>query len=115
MPPTLADRVRHILEAIVHIERALSEIDYQQFVDDLFLRLAVERLLEIISEASHKIPTDIKAKAPEIAWQNMAALGNRLRHAYHRIEPEILWRIAHEDLAPLKLFIERIMREEHQG
>lgn len=42
----------------------------------------------------------------------MADLGNRLRHAYHRIEPEILWRIAHQDLAPLKAFIERIMREE---
>jgi uncharacterized protein with HEPN domain len=114
MPPTLADRVRHILEAIVHIERALAEIDYQQFADDLFLCLAIERLLEIISEASRKIPTDIKAEAPDIPWQQMADLGNRLRHAYHRIEPEILWRIAHEDLTPLKWFIERIIRDEHK-
>ncbi len=112
MPPTLADRVRHILEAILHIERALAEIDYQQFADDLFLRLAIERLLEIISEASRKIPTDIKAEAPDIAWQKMGDLGNRLRHAYHRIEPEILWRIARDDLAPLKRFVDRIVRDE---
>ena len=44
----------------------------------------------------------------------MADLGNRLRHVYHRIEPEILWRIAHEDLTPLKRFIERIIRDEHK-
>jgi uncharacterized protein with HEPN domain len=114
MPPTLADRVQHILEAIVAIERAVGEVTYRQFADDLFLRLAIERLFEIISEASRKVPADVKAKAPEIAWQKIADLGNRLRHAYHRVEPEILWRIAHEDIAPLKSFIEGIMREEQK-
>ena len=114
MPRTLADRVRHILDAIQHIESALGGINYQQFSGDLFLRLAVERLLEIISEASRRIPADIKAKELDIAWQQMADLGNRLRHVYHRIEPEILWRIAHEDLTPLKRFIERIIRDEHK-
>jgi uncharacterized protein with HEPN domain len=112
MPPTLADRVRHILEAIQYIERALAGINYQQFSGDLLLRLAIERLLEIISEASRKIPDDIKVGEPDIAWQQMADLGNRLRHAYHRIDPEILWRIAREDLAPLKRVIERIIRDE---
>ena len=113
MPPTLADRVRHILEAIIQIERAVAEISYQQFADDVFLRLAIERLLEIISEVCRKVPADFKANAPEIAWQKMADLGNRLRHAYHRVEPEILWRIAHEDLVPLKQFVERVLRDEH--
>jgi len=112
MPPTLADRVRRILEAIRHIESALAGLEYQQFTGDLFLRLAIERLLVIISEASRKIPADIKAEQADIAWQKMADLGNRLRHAYHQTEPEILWGIAHEDLAPLKRFVERIIHDE---
>jgi uncharacterized protein with HEPN domain len=41
----------------------------------------------------------------------MLDLGNRLRHAYHRVEPSILWEIAQRDLPPLKAFAERIMRE----
>ena len=114
MPPTLADRVRHILEAILHIERALAGIGYEQFAGDLFLRLAIERLLEIISEASRKIPAEVKAAEPDIAWQKMADLGNRLHHAYHQIEPEILWRIAREELAPLKRFVDRIVRDERK-
>ena len=114
MPPTLADRVRHILEAILHIERALAGIGYEQFAGDLFLRLAIERLLEIISEASRKIPAEVKAEEPDIAGQKMADLGNRLRHAYHQIEPEILWRIAREDLTPLKRFVDRIVRDERK-
>src|SRR6266849_3663640 len=57
-------------------------------------RVAVERMFEIISEASRFIPEDMKAKEKDIAWQRMADLGNWLRHAYHRIDAEILWNIA---------------------
>jgi Protein of unknown function DUF86 len=62
VPPSVADRVRHILEAIREIETALSRVDYRQFEGDLLLRLAVERLLEIVCEASKYIPADVKAR-----------------------------------------------------
>ena len=58
----------------------------RDFEADLMLRMAVERLFEIISEASRFIPEDMKAKEKDIAWQRMADLGNWLRHAYHRID-----------------------------
>jgi uncharacterized protein with HEPN domain len=111
MPPTLADRVQHILEAIGHIERALAGVSYEEFVNDLFLRLAIERLLEVISEASRNIPADVKANEAGIAWQKMVDLGNRLRHAYHRVDPGILWQIAKNDLPPLRNFVEGILRQ----
>ncbi len=74
------------------------------------LRMAVERLFEIISEASRFIPEDMKAKEKDIAWQRMADLGNWLRHAYHRIDAEILWNIAQNDLEPLNRFVEQIVQ-----
>jgi uncharacterized protein with HEPN domain len=86
-----------------------SETD---FARDQLLRLAVERSLEIISEASRRIPADVKARETQISWQRMADLGNFLRHAYHDVNPETLWRIVKEDLRPLKVFAEQIMREE---
>jgi len=53
----------------------------------MMLRLAVERLLETISEALRHIPVDMKAKEPKINWRRLADLGNWLRHAYHRTDP----------------------------
>jgi uncharacterized protein with HEPN domain len=35
-----------------------------------------------------------------------------LRHAYHDTNPDIIWRIAKHDLAPLQAFAEKVMREE---
>jgi uncharacterized protein with HEPN domain len=41
----------------------------------------------------------------------MVDFGNELRHAYHRVDPALLWQIASRDLPPLKAFVERVIRE----
>lgn len=115
MPPTVADRVRHILEAIENIERALAGKSREEFANDLLLRLAVERLLEVICEASRYIPQDTKAEDPSIAWPKMVDFGNRLRHAYHRIDTDIVWEAVRNDLPPLKSFVERIIHNEEKS
>jgi uncharacterized protein with HEPN domain len=111
LPPTLSDRLHHILEAIEEIEQALAGKDAEQFAQDRLVRVAVERLLEIISEASRHLPQEVKARAAHIAWRRMADLGNRLRHAYHRVDAGIVWEIHSNDLPPLKAFIVQILRE----
>jgi uncharacterized protein with HEPN domain len=111
MPPTLADRLVHILAAIGAIQNALANKRFEDLTGDLMLRLAVERSFEIICEASHRIPDHVKAQQPDIDWRGMVDFGNRLRHAYHRVEPTILWEIAQRDLPPLKAFVERVIRE----
>ncbi len=112
MPPTLADRLIHILQAIDNIQSFLADKTQADFEADIFLRLAVERAFEIISEASRRLPDEVKERETQINWQGMAALGNRLRHAYHRVEATLLWDIAKRDLPPLKAFADRIVREE---
>ena len=114
MPPTLADRVRHILEAIEDMEHMLAGKTEAEFAADRFLRLSVERLFEIISEASRHIPPEMKAEASDIPWPRVADLGNRLRHAYHRVDAAILWQIYESDVPALKDFVERIVEDEER-
>jgi uncharacterized protein with HEPN domain len=112
VPPTLADRVRHILETIEQIERALAGKSLEDFRSDRLLRAAIERLLEIVCEASRYIPDEAKQRAPALPWQKMIDFGNRLRHAYHQIDVDIVWSIVRDDLAPLKAFAEDIIRRQ---
>lgn len=114
MPPTLADRLIHILTAIETIETALANRTVADFTSDLMLRLAVERSLEIICEASSRIPDAVKSENRQIDWQGMVDFGNRLRHAYHTVDPNIVWQITARDLPPLKAFAERIIRDEDE-
>jgi uncharacterized protein with HEPN domain len=110
MPPTLTDRLAHILEAINDIQTLVSGKTLHSFADDRYLRMTVERALEIISEASRSIPHDVKARQADVNWLAMADLGNRLRHTYHRIDAKVLWQIVEHDLPPLKAFVERVNR-----
>src|SRR5229473_6704521 len=104
-----ADRRRaHRATAIDDIRGALAGQTKASFTDNMMLRLAVERLLETISEALRHIPVDMKAKEPKINWRRLADLGNWLRHAYHRTDPGILWDMIENDLEPLKIFVRRI-------
>ncbi len=112
MPPTLGDRLIHILDAIENIRVLFASKDIEAIKQELPLRLALERLFEIICEASRHIPDTIKAKETEIGWQRMTDLGNLLRHAYHRVDIARLAKIATTDLPPLKAFVERTLREE---
>jgi uncharacterized protein with HEPN domain len=114
VPPTLADRLAHILDAILSIEDLLSGKTQADIEKDRHLRMSLEREFEVISEASRKIPDQIRAEEADIDWQNMAALGNRLRHAYHRVDAEILFTIAAADLPPLKAFVQRVIDEENK-
>jgi len=55
VPPSLGDRLRHIVAAIDQIHQLLAERSKEQFAGDYMVRLAIERLFEIISEASRYI------------------------------------------------------------
>jgi uncharacterized protein with HEPN domain len=75
------------------------------------LRLAIERCVEIISEASRHLPPHMKAKHPEVPWQNVADIGNVLRHAYRSIDPHIMWEVATRHAITLQAAVEQMLRQ----
>lgn len=107
MPPTVEDRLRDILEAIVEIEELLAGYTLELFSTDKTRRMATERYLEVICEAARRLTDDIKKGAPEIDWRRMVDFGNRLRHAYHATDVGIMWDIIQDHRPPLKSFVEQ--------
>jgi uncharacterized protein with HEPN domain len=86
-----------------NIELAQSFIEgftYETFQADRRTVYAVTRCLEIISEASRRIPADIKARHPELPWPDIAGAGNVYRHDYEDVLDQIVWQTAH-GLEPL--------------
>jgi uncharacterized protein with HEPN domain len=91
-------RLTDMREALIGISTLLEDSSYDVFVANWGMQRAVERGLEIISEASRHIPDENKASAPEIPWQQIAAIGNLLRHEYQRVEASLIWNIVVEHL-----------------
>ena len=62
---------------------------------------AVTRCLEIISEASRRLPDDLKARHPQIPWRDIAGAGNIYRHDYEDVQAKIIWRTVQGSLDAL--------------
>ena len=58
--------VRHILEAIANIETDIAGYDFERFRADRRTRQLVERNLEILSEASRRLPDEYKDREVQI-------------------------------------------------
>jgi uncharacterized protein with HEPN domain len=70
---------------------------------------AAERTIEIISEASRHLPEWMRAAEPDVPWREIAAIGNVLRHAYHRIDDEVIHVIVTRQLDPLEAAVRRLL------
>jgi len=101
----------HILEAIENIRQDTAGHDFASFRQDRRSRQLVERNLEIISEASRRLPNTLKAPHPEIPWRDIAGIGNMLRHEYHKTFPTIIWETCRRDLDPLQEAVQAILSE----
>jgi len=87
-----------------HIELAIhfsAGFDVATFREDLRTVYAVTRCLEIISEASRRLPSELKARHLLIAWQDMAGAGNIYRHNYEDVSVSRVWEAVQIDLPPL--------------
>ncbi|KWV47828.1 hypothetical protein AS156_19570 [Bradyrhizobium macuxiense] len=63
--------------------------------------------MEIISEASRRLPADLKARHPGIAWRQMAGAGNVYRHDYEDVAAQLVWDTVERALPPLRAVIEQ--------
>jgi uncharacterized protein with HEPN domain len=102
--------LRAILEAIDGIEQAPRGKMLNDYASDWLLRHGIQRGIEIISEASRRIPADMQADQPQIPWVQITAIGNVLRHEYHRVSDTIVWNVVSEHLPPLRIAVEAIDR-----
>src|SRR5665213_815043 len=90
--------LRDILHHIDLAGRFVAGIAYAAFHDDARTVYAVTRCLEIISEASRRLPDELKARHPSIAWKQMAGAGNVYRHDYEDVAVSFVWVVLQDHL-----------------
>jgi uncharacterized protein with HEPN domain len=95
-------RVHDMLESIREIEKAVADKNFRDFERSWVLRSAIERGIEVISEASRHLGREIKSQHKDVRWKDIAGIGNILRHDYQRVDGQIIWNAVRDDLPALK-------------
>lgn len=105
-----AHAIQDILETIDRVQAKVAGKTFADFETDWEFRFVVQRAIEIISEATRRLPDELKAIRPEIHWRSVAGIGSVLRHEYHTM----VWDVVQDDLPPLKTAIEAMARVDDE-
>lgn len=105
-------RTIDIYERIRIIKSKMDEIDYDIYFEDRFIKLAFERLIEIIGEAVVKLSEEFKHKYSFVEWHKIAGMRNRLIHEYHKVNYNILWEVLSDEIPILEKQIEKVLENE---
>ena len=84
-------------------------ITFEQFKKDKKTVYAVVRSLEVIGEATRKIPHTFRNENPDIPWQKIAGMRDKLIHDYTGVDLDIVWKTATKFAPKLKKEIEKII------
>ena len=105
-------RVRHMIDAARDALDFVASRQREDLDTDRMLSLALVKSIEIVGEAGASVSPQGRAEMPDIPWQEMVAMRNRLIHAYFDVNLDVVWETVRNDLPILIPALETALRGE---
>lgn len=106
--------IEDIQVALKRIEDYTRGITFGDFIQDQKTIDAVVRNLSVIGEAVKNLPQEVKSIHPDIPWNEIMGMRNKVIHEYFAVDEEILWKTIQEDISKFKLQIDLLASEYQQ-
>jgi uncharacterized protein with HEPN domain len=107
--------LRHILDAIAKIDSYLQGVNEADFHLHSLVQDGVIRQLEIIGEAVKRVSTQLRNQQPQVPWQDVAGMRDKLIHHYFGVDLEKVWLTTKEDLPGLKAAVIELLQSVLAG
>lgn len=104
--------IKICIDEIDSFFQAEGENDFFKYRDNIMLKRAVERNLEIIGEAVNRIITRNDSFTEKISnAKAIIGLRNQVIHAYDNVSDENIWSILTNHLPKLKVEVDALIKE----
>ncbi|HYP57005.1 MAG TPA: HepT-like ribonuclease domain-containing protein [Beijerinckia sp.] len=90
-----------IRDNILLAQEFVAALTFEAFKESRLHFYAVTRALEIISEASRRLPDDLRERHANLPWRSIRDVGNFYRHQCDNVAESYVWATVHEHLPPL--------------
>jgi uncharacterized protein with HEPN domain len=101
------DALLDMRDNIVLARTFLAGLDFTAFQNSRLHVYATTRALEIVSEASRRLPEDLRTRHAHLPWRAIRDTGNFYRHQYDNVLDSYVWTTVHDDLPPLLAAVEQ--------
>jgi uncharacterized protein with HEPN domain len=106
-----AVRLRHMLDAAREAVSFAEGCSREDLRRDRKLALSLVKCIEIVGEAASRVSGDARSLAPQIPWQDIVGMRNRLIHTYYDIDLDRVMDTVADDLPPLIGELEHLTSE----
>lgn len=100
-----------IIKNVELTEKFTDNMTFMDFSVDEKTQYAVIRSIEIIGEASKKVPEEIREKHSDIPFKEMSGMRDKLIHFYFGVNPGTIWKAVKEELPVVKDKIKELISE----
>jgi len=107
--------VEDIIEYATDLLEATAGMNYDDFLANRVVQLAVSRCLEVMGEAARHVPLEVQARYPEVEWRLMNDMRNVLIHAYTTIDTKIMWNVVSHDVPRTRERLQQLLEDERSS
>lgn len=118
MSESRKDHKLYLLDIIDACERISSYTKgktEKEFAEDQKTVDAVIRNIEVIGEAASKVPQEVRKRIPDVPWNEVVAMRNKVIHEYFDVNIPIVWKTVKNDIPKLKKAISKVVKDKDSG
>jgi uncharacterized protein with HEPN domain len=115
MPLSPLEYLRHIRDEAEYLLSRREGLTSEQFQCDATLKRAFVKSIEVIGEASKKVPPELKIRYPNVPWRAMSGMRDRLIHGYFGVDYDLIWDVVQNKIPTLREQILEMLRAEEDA